>query len=393
MSKRKIVSINDESTMPSQRKREVVTESSGDNRNSIIDLCESENDSNGDGSDDDYDDDDVIMISSGGGNENNHHMTSSSSSNKKDGTSKKSVMKTSSVVSTKSKSSSKSSCAKYKIFCDLDGVLVDFEKGALNLFQNNKYKSVSSIPPRILWPRISSSQNFFSNLSWTEDGEELWQTLLFHLEGQHQQQENGEESEKRNVNTFDKLCILTGCPMNQSSRFQKFDWCQRHLNLYAADNGNGNGPTTLYHLSSTLSSSMKLNFVHVDKAAKKSMHQIVVHKNNQNANGMKSIASMFQTQKQQKGSTPNKTETAVKTKTSSSTSSLKNKKTKEKKIEVITCWSKNKHYESKENHVLIDDRISLKDAWVKQGGIFIHHVNTKDTIQQMVNLGIIITSS
>ena len=60
-----------------------------------------------------------------------------------------------------------------------------------------------------------------------------------------------------------------------------------------------------------------------------------------------------------------------------------------RKIEIITCWSKNKHYESNTNHVLIDDRLKLKNDWVQKGGIFVHHVNTKDTLRQLVALGII----
>jgi hypothetical protein len=249
--------------------------------------------------------------------------------------------------------------AKYQIFCDLDGVLVDFEQGVLDLFNNGdnnsstsksksstskkkpnnnkkpdkKLTSTEKIPPFLLWSRISKDPDFFTNLNWTVDGIELWNVLL------------------NNNSSFEKLSILTGCPRSRKSRYQKFDWCENHLDLYEQS-------------SSSSSSSVKLEFVHVDKAGKKSKHELVT---DPPPPGMKNVSSMSQ----------------KKPLSSSSSSIVK------QKIDIITCWSKNKHYESGKNHVLIDDRLKLKDAWEKNGGIFVHHVNTKDTIDQMVTLGII----
>jgi hypothetical protein len=54
----------------------------------------------------------------------------------------------------------------------------------------------------------------------------------------------------------------------------------------------------------------------------------------------------------------------------------------------LTCWSRNKHCESAENHVLIDDREDLGQKWTARGGIFIHHTSTENSIQKMVKLGI-----
>jgi hypothetical protein len=48
---------------------------------------------------------------------------------------------------------------------------------------------------------------------------------------------------------------------------------------------------------------------------------------------------------------------------------------------VITCWSRNKHLESGPGRVLIDDRLDLRDNWEARGGIFIHHVNTEQTLR------------
>ena len=61
-------------------------------------------------------------------------------------------------------------------------------------------------------------------------------------------------------------------------------------------------------------------------------------------------------------------------------------------LNVITCWSYNKHYESGHGAVLIDDRIALKESWEAAGGIFVHHTSTERTLQQLRGLGVLPTS-
>ena len=68
------------------------------------------------------------------------------------------------------------------------------------------------------------------------------------------------------------------------------------------------------------------------------------------------------------------------------------RKNKKGIVNVITCWSKNKHYESKENHVLIDDRLSLKEEWEQRGGIFIHHTSTERSLAALRERGILVDS-
>jgi hypothetical protein len=337
MLKRKI---NTRPTTRSRKKEKLDTE------NDIIDLCETENDHHKKEDNDDDIGDDVVVIT--GTRRSSRSSTRASS-------------KLTSTSNTKQESKSnpkqtKDHNAKYQIFCDLDGVLVDFEQGVLDLFNNSdnsstsksstskkkpnkKLTSTEKIPPFLLWSRISKDPDFFTNLDWTVDGVELWNVLL------------------NNNSSFDKLSILTGCPRSRKSRYQKFDWCENHLDLYEQSS------------SSSSSSSVKLEFVHVDKAGKKSKHELVT---DPPPTGMKSISSMFRKKPSSSSSTLSSSSTVVK-----------------QKIEIITCWSKNKHCESGKNHVLIDDRLALKDAWEKKGGIFVHHVNTKDTIEQMVTLGII----
>ena len=65
------------------------------------------------------------------------------------------------------------------------------------------------------------------------------------------------------------------------------------------------------------------------------------------------------------------------------------RKNKEGVVNVITCWSRNKHCESKENHILIDDRLALKEAWEERGGIFIHHTSTERTLTTLRDKGVL----
>ena len=59
-------------------------------------------------------------------------------------------------------------------------------------------------------------------------------------------------------------------------------------------------------------------------------------------------------------------------------------------LNVITCWSKNKHLESGAGRILIDDREDLGVAWEEAGGTFVHHVSTKESLKKLTELGIIL---
>jgi len=172
-----------------------------------------------------------------------------------------------------------------KIFCDLDGVLVDFDQGVQDLTG----KRPEQLFQGTMWAAIAKEPNFYRNLGWMADGEELWEAI-------------------RPL----KPCILTGLPRthSQQARRDKFAWCQQELCVEVA---------------------------HWDKAGDKSTHARI--------------------------------------------SKADAKKTAATWCKVITCWSKNKHMESGAGHVLIDDRESLRDAWEEAGGIFVHHVNTEQTLR------------
>ena len=186
-------------------------------------------------------------------------------------------------------SSSDTPTSKYKIFCDLDGVLVDFDTGVRQLLNGKGPDEVNSSQ---LWGSISKADSFYSNLPWMSDAKLLWEELK----------------------SLPKVDILTGVPMQKKSRIEKFTWCKRELGV-------------------------EVN--HLDMAGVKSKHEIV-------------------SGRRKKGV-----------------------------VNVITCWSRNKHFESRENHVLIDDRLKLKHEWEKNGGTFVHHTDAASTLSVLREMGIL----
>ena len=93
--------------------------------------------------------------------------------------------------------------SKYYIFCDLDGVLVDFEQGVRNKFNKN----VAELNQGLMWGVINKSKTFFESLPWMPKGRELWSKI-------------------KQYNPI----ILTGVPRGSSTcSEQKIRWCQREL--------------------------------------------------------------------------------------------------------------------------------------------------------------------
>lgn len=92
----------------------------------------------------------------------------------------------------------------YKVYCDLDGVLVDFEKGVRQLLKAPSSKLVKGT----MWKHIARANAFYEHLDWTNDGKRLWDGIR-HLQPD----------------------ILTGVPYPKSSRVEKVNWCKRELGL------------------------------------------------------------------------------------------------------------------------------------------------------------------
>jgi len=89
-----------------------------------------------------------------------------------------------------------------RLYCDLDGVLVDFEKGASAIFG----KRIQEVPPKRLWSTAARTPGFYSNLPWMPDGKELWSAIK-HL----------------------NPTILTAAPKGSWAEKQKREWVDREL--------------------------------------------------------------------------------------------------------------------------------------------------------------------
>ncbi len=90
----------------------------------------------------------------------------------------------------------------YQLFLDLDGVLVDFDRGVELLTG----RPPSALAPRAMWPQLAKSPGFYARLGWTHDGKELWEFCRRH-----------------------SPVILTGLPLGNWAEPQKRSWCAREL--------------------------------------------------------------------------------------------------------------------------------------------------------------------
>jgi hypothetical protein len=118
---------------------------------------------------------------------------------------------------------------KFRVYCDLDGVLVDFASGISRVLGTQvQSHNIDSLPRSWLWKKVQESDAFFENLPWTPCGRELWNAIS-HLQPD----------------------ILTGVPSYcESPRREKFAWCRRELSKI----------------------SKSLQFEHIDKAGSLRQH-------------------------------------------------------------------------------------------------------------------------
>lgn len=89
------------------------------------------------------------------------------------------------------------------LFCDLDGVLADFNAGVKKRFK----KFPTELNQQVMWSIINKSLTFFEVLPWMSRGRELWNTIRH----------------------YDPI-ILTGIHHgNPTAAEQKRRWCARNL--------------------------------------------------------------------------------------------------------------------------------------------------------------------
>ncbi len=88
------------------------------------------------------------------------------------------------------------------VFCDLDGVLADFEQGVYNVF----HKYPEQLQSGLMWGVINKTHKFFETLPWMPNGRLLWEQ----------------------IKQYDPI-ILTGIPRSITAAEEKRKWCAREL--------------------------------------------------------------------------------------------------------------------------------------------------------------------
>jgi hypothetical protein len=104
-----------------------------------------------------------------------------------------------------------------KIYCDLDGVLVDFNRGFKNIDANKDKLTPDEYEEKYgldkMWEMVDAEGDaFWANLSWKKDGRELWDYI------------------KR----YDPI-ILSSPSRNKHSIHGKMKWIKRNLGIDQAD--------------------------------------------------------------------------------------------------------------------------------------------------------------
>jgi len=59
----------------------------------------------------------------------------------------------------------------FKLYCDLDGVLSNFDKGVEDALNGVSRDNISNTK---LWKTLARTSNFYGNLEWMQDGKILW---------------------------------------------------------------------------------------------------------------------------------------------------------------------------------------------------------------------------
>ena len=109
-----------------------------------------------------------------------------------------------------------------KIYCDLDGVLCNFNKRFENLIGLSPDVYLTKYNIRAFWKEIEKQGvEYWSNMEWMPDGKELFNYLK---------------------SNYDELEILTGFPWGLAGQYAhkgKNIWCERELGSFIVNHKSG----------------------------------------------------------------------------------------------------------------------------------------------------------
>lgn len=92
-----------------------------------------------------------------------------------------------------------------KIFCDLDGVLADFNTG-LSIKCKKSLSQIKSMDQELVWKIMNKYPDIFADLPLMNEANYLWSSILPY-----------------------KPVILSGCPRSRISKEAKVKWCEKNL--------------------------------------------------------------------------------------------------------------------------------------------------------------------
>ncbi|KAL1508680.1 hypothetical protein AB1Y20_004775 [Prymnesium parvum] len=104
---------------------------------------------------------------------------------------------------------------RWHLFCDLDGVLADFDRGVAAL-PGARGRAPSELSLKQMWRMVAQHGNFFDSLRWTPDGRDLWRGI-------------SAAAASSRVASVRILSGLPAGPLGRRSAEQKSRWCQREL--------------------------------------------------------------------------------------------------------------------------------------------------------------------
>lgn len=135
---------------------------------------------------------------------------------------------------------------KYTIYCDLDGVLVDFEKGYEEA--SGKLMANAGEGAEFWEPIHKMGEKFWADLEWMSDGKKLWKyikpynPIILSAPSQEESSKKGKESWKEN-NLPDVEMILTPARFKQKYATNKskilIDDMKKNIDQWEEKGGTG----------------------------------------------------------------------------------------------------------------------------------------------------------
>ena len=131
------------------------------------------------------------------------------------------------------------------VFCDLDGVLTDFDRGV----RETTGRLPLEQPLAKMWQRVLSRGGFFQGLEWLPGAQAMWEAIVAMVRGACHEKDQG-QIERGHAGA---PTILSGIPFRHKKMVsrEKSNWCREKMGTFqptsvitclSADKGDYSGP-------------------------------------------------------------------------------------------------------------------------------------------------------